>query len=119
MKRILASGVVLLAKAVSRLWSFYVSDDFSPGPAALPSTVADLAADPEAPYWARHCGWVPGTGHCRNRACSTACLFRAQREAEAVGVRRARRRRRPAQALPTEGFGASRVSGYRHRARLR
>ena len=41
----------------------------------------DLATDPEAPQWVAVCAWVPGTGHCRNRDCSDACLLRAQCEA--------------------------------------
>jgi hypothetical protein len=77
--------------------SYSVSDDFDSSLAPLPCLVAELAADPEAPRWARDCAWVPGTGHCRNRPCGTACLFRAQRKAEAEHVMRSRRRRRPAQ----------------------
>jgi hypothetical protein len=74
-----------------------VSDDFDPAFVPLPSPVAELAADPEAPRWARDCAWVPGTGHCRNRRCGAACLFRAQRTAEAIAVTRSRRGRRLAQ----------------------
>ncbi len=58
--------------------------------------VAELAADPEAPGWARHCGWVPGTGYCRNRRCGPACVFRSQREAEARRIGRSRQLRRRA-----------------------
>lgn len=54
----------------------------------------NLAAEPDALRWARECAWVPGTGHCRNRNCDPACLFRPQREAEAIRVRRWRRLRR-------------------------
>jgi len=54
----------------------------------------DLATDPEAPQWVAVCAWVPGTGHCRNRDCSDACLLRAQCEADAARVRRWRRLRR-------------------------
>ena len=57
----------------------------------------ELAAHPDALRWAHECGWVPGTGHCRNRACASECLFREQRDAEARQVIRARRRRRKAQ----------------------
>jgi hypothetical protein len=53
-----------------------------------------LAAQPAAAVWARSCAWVPGTGHCRQRDCSPACIFRPQREAEAVRVQRWRRLRR-------------------------
>jgi len=60
------------------------------------SPVAELAADPEAPAWARDCGWVPGTGYCRNRRCGPACLFCSQREAEAQRLQRSRQLRRPA-----------------------
>jgi len=65
--------------------------------AAPPCDIVELASDPDAPRWARDCGWVPGTGHCRNRPCSPACLFRAQREAEAERVIGSRRQRRRAQ----------------------
>ncbi len=82
-----------------------MSDDSDRGLAPNLSRVAELAADPQAPRWARDCGWVPGTGHCRNRRCGTACLFHTQREAEAERVMRARRRRRPAQ----QAFAGRRV----------
>jgi hypothetical protein len=68
--------------------------DFDPGPDPPASPIAKLAADPEAARWARDCAWVPGTGYCRNRPCDAACLFRAQREAEALRLKRARGRRR-------------------------
>jgi hypothetical protein len=71
-----------------------MTDDFDPDRARLASIAAELAADPDASHWARNCAWVPGTGHCSNRPCSTACLFRAQRTAEAERVARSRRRRR-------------------------
>jgi hypothetical protein len=74
-----------------------VSDDCDSGFGPRTCLVAELAADPEAPRWARDCAWIPGTGHCRNRPCGTACLFRAQRKAEAEHVMRSRRQRRPAQ----------------------
>ena len=64
------------------------------GRAAVSSPIAELAAQPEAVRWARDCAWVPGTGYCRNRPCGAGCLFRAQREAEALRVTGARRRRR-------------------------
>ena len=60
-----------------------------------PATRAEnLAGEPDALHWARLCAWVPGTGHCRNRDCSEACVFRSQREAEARRVLRWRRLRR-------------------------
>lgn len=59
----------------------------------------ELAAHPDALRWAHECGWIPGTGHCRNRGCASECLFRTQREAEARRIVRARRRRRKAQQL--------------------
>lgn len=62
-------------------------------PHAVPA-VAELAFDPAASFWAEACGWVPGTGHCRNRACVAACLFHGQRAAEAHRVMRWRRLRR-------------------------
>jgi len=65
--------------------------------APFPSAIAELAADPQAARWARDCAWVPGTGHCRNRPCSPACLFLPQRAAEARRLLRWRRRRRDLQ----------------------
>ena len=70
----------------------------------------ELALHPDALRWARECGWLPGTGHCRRRGCASECLFRPQREAEARGIARSRRRRRKKQqpvperpiALPSE-----------------
>ena len=59
-----------------------------------PSSLVELAADPEGPRWARDCGWVPGAGYCRGHPCAAQCVFRAQREAEAARVIRSRRRRR-------------------------
>ncbi|HML10407.1 MAG TPA: hypothetical protein VK432_06060 [Stellaceae bacterium] len=55
---------------------------------------AELAREPDAPFWAAACGWVPGTGHCRNRDCAEACLFASQRVAEARRIARWRRLRR-------------------------
>jgi hypothetical protein len=54
----------------------------------------DLAAEPEAVHWAQVCAWVPGTGHCRNRDCSNACLFHQQLEADEQRIQRWRRLRR-------------------------
>ena len=68
--------------------------DFDDALAPLSSPIAEFAADPEAQRWARDCAWIPGTGHCRNRPCSTACLFRPQRVAQARRVLRWRRMRR-------------------------
>lgn len=56
--------------------------------------VSDLALQPMAAFWAETCGWVPGTGHCRNRDCRQACLFEPQRAAEAQKIVRRRRSRR-------------------------
>jgi hypothetical protein len=53
-----------------------------------------LAQEPGAVTSARLCAWVPGTGHCRNRVCEVACVFRPQRLAEAARVGRWRRLRR-------------------------
>jgi len=69
--------------------------DFDDDLARRPFPIAEIVADPEAGRWARDCAWVPGTGHCRNHPCSTACLFRAQRAAEARRILRWRRKRRP------------------------
>ena len=63
-------------------------------PVAPVSLAERLAAQPEAVAWARHCAWVPGTGHCRHHDCSLDCIFRPQREVEAVRVQRWRRLRR-------------------------
>jgi hypothetical protein len=71
--------------------------DFDDALAPLPSAIAELAADPQAARWARDCAWVPGTGHCRNHPCSRACLFRAQRAAEARRILRWRQKRRVTQ----------------------
>jgi hypothetical protein len=54
----------------------------------------ELAAAPDAAHWALVCGWVPGTGHCRDRACAGDCLLHSQRDAESQAIRRERRRRR-------------------------
>jgi hypothetical protein len=62
-------------------------------PRALPA-VAELAHEPAAAFWAEACGWVPGTGHCRNRDCTAACLFEAQCAAETRRITRWRRLRR-------------------------
>jgi len=60
-----------------------------------PSSRAELLAEQRgAARWARLCGWVPGTGHCRNRPCDEACVFRDQRLAEGHRVSRWRRLRR-------------------------
>ena len=53
-----------------------------------------LAREPDAPFWAELCAWVPGTGHCGNRGCAEACVFRPQRLVEAARIARARRVRR-------------------------
>lgn len=60
----------------------------------LSARAQDLAAEPEAMRWAQACEWVPGTGHCRNRDCSHACLFHEQREADIQCIQRWRRLRR-------------------------
>jgi hypothetical protein len=70
-------------------------------------TLIELAAHPDALRWAHECGWIPGTGHCRNRGCTSECLFRTQREAEARRVVRARRRRRKAQHVAAAERSAS------------
>jgi len=68
-----------------------------PDPALLPARVVALAARPGAAFWARECGWVPGTGYCRRRPCSGACVFRDQNRAEANRIAGTRRIRRPSQ----------------------
>ena len=42
---------------------------FEPGPSPELITLIELAAHPDALRWAHECGWLPGTGHCRNRDC--------------------------------------------------
>jgi len=69
----------------------------SPAPRLLPAHIVALAARPGAAFWARGCGWVPGTGFCRRRPCSAACVFRAQNTAEADRIAGTRRIRRPSQ----------------------
>ena len=76
--------------------------DFKPRFASSLARVVELAADPEAPRWARDCAWVPGTGYCRNHSCAAKCVFRAEREAEAARVICLRRRRRRAQRAPID-----------------
>jgi len=71
--------------------------DAAPMPALLPARVLALAAHPGASIWARECGWVPGTGYCRRRPCSVACVFRDQIMAEADRIAGTRRIRRPSQ----------------------
>ena len=71
--------------------------DSLPGSAPLGARVAELATDPDALRWAYQCGWVPGTGYCRNRDCGSGCLLRPQCEAEANRILRLRRQRRRAQ----------------------
>ena len=80
----------------------------APGmPVLLSLRAAEMAAGPEADYWASRCGWVPGTGYCRNRDCGAACLFGPQCETEARHVKARRRERRPAQQ-PFAARGGSR-----------
>ncbi len=74
---------------------FRVTDDDSDrDPVPRRSRIAEIAADPDAVRWALDCAWVPGTGHCQNRPCSTDCLFREQRVTEASRIEHARRQRR-------------------------
>jgi hypothetical protein len=70
------------------------------GGAGLPAELSELIGDPQAEHWARNCAWLPGTGHCRKRPCSTECPFRPLREAELRQVLRLRRRRRRAARQP-------------------
>ena len=79
-----------------------MADDFERGCAPFASPIAELAADPQARRWARDCAWIPGTGHCSNRPCAMACLFRARRKAEAELVMRRRRKRRQTQGTTPE-----------------
>ena len=60
--------------------------------------IAQIRADGEqASFWAEHCRWVPGTGHCPladTAGCRAQCMFAAMREAEAEKIRRLRQQRR-------------------------
>ena len=66
----------------------------------------ELTSHPDALHWAHECGWVPGTGHCRNRVCANECLFRTERETEARQIVQARRRRRIARRLAARSAAA-------------
>ena len=68
--------------------------DHEAGRPGLLSRVQEFAWQPDSTRWARACGWIPGSGHCRNRDCGAACLFRGQRDADSRKVRRWRRLRR-------------------------
>ena len=68
----------------------------------VPLPAEELASQPNALFWAEHCGWVPGTGHCRDRKCSPDCIFRPQRLAEVRRIARERRRRRERGPSPGE-----------------
>lgn len=59
-----------------------------------PLPAEEFASLPDALYWAEHCAWVPGSGHCSNRDCGEACVFLLQRlsELERLVVRRRARR---------------------------
>ncbi|MGE5269489.1 MAG: hypothetical protein ACM3JG_07435 [Thiohalocapsa sp.] len=65
-------------------------------PTSASLRAADIAAEPDALRWARDCGWLPGTGYCRNHPCGRDCLFRPQREAESLRLVESRRQRRRA-----------------------
>ena len=62
-----------------------------------PARIAQLAVRPEAARWGRECAWVPGSGYCRRRPCSVACVFQGQRAAEADRLAGERRKRRASQ----------------------
>jgi hypothetical protein len=77
------------------IWGRPVTDDDSgAGRNRRSKRAADLASEPGATHWAGDCGWVPGSGHCRNRPCSPDCVFREQREMEASRIEHERRQRR-------------------------
>src|SRR5438270_9169958 len=78
--------------------------DSPPGSVLFDDRILALAAEPDAPRWADQCGWVPGSGYCRNRDCAMACLFRLQREAERLRVGRSRQARRRAQRAFAKRF---------------
>jgi hypothetical protein len=60
----------------------------------MPPELAEHLADAHIERWAHDCGWIPGSGYCRNLDCGRACTFHAQREADAMRVRRHRQQRR-------------------------
>jgi len=101
-------------KSASQDHPFLYSRSPMPAPDHVPSpelaALIELAAHPDALRWARECGWIPGTGHCRNRGCADECLFRPQREAEARRVIRDRRQRRKRQD-PAAAEGCSSPPG--------
>src|SRR5260370_5287264 len=84
------------------------------GPLPAIARIAALAADPDAPRWARDCAWVPGTGFCPERTCQADCMFRAQRVAEAGRVLRLRQARRPTQRPPA-GPPVGQIAGTNRR----
>jgi hypothetical protein len=79
-----------------------ISSDPELAPDPSLARIAQLAAVPDADRWARECAWVPGTGYCRKRPCSSKCVFRDQRMCEAERVINARRKRRPSQQTGAE-----------------
>jgi hypothetical protein len=72
--------------------------DFIPFRSGPLPEARDLAIEPDAARWAASCGWLPGTGHCRKRDCSIACILRPGRDAEGRRIARRRRLRRAAEA---------------------
>ncbi|MBV9824831.1 MAG: hypothetical protein JO001_03990 [Alphaproteobacteria bacterium] len=61
-----------------------------------PAAITELLDDNDAERWARDCGWIPGSGYCRNRDCTGECPFGTQLAAERARVIRARLSRRRA-----------------------
>jgi hypothetical protein len=64
----------------------------------LAEFIGAIHADGErASYWAEHCAWIPGNGHCpraRRADCRDQCFFRWMRDRELAAIRRDRLRRR-------------------------
>lgn len=70
----------------------------------LAEFIAAIQADgSRADYWAEHCAWVPGYGHCpraRRKDCRDQCFFRWMRDEELAIVQRQRLQRRLRQISP-------------------
>ena len=64
----------------------------------LAELIAAIQADgTRARYWAEHCAWVPGYGHCphaRQKDCREQCFFRWMRDEELAIIQHQRLRRR-------------------------
>jgi len=64
--------------------------------------VEELARLPDALFWAEHCGWLPGSGYCRDYGCKPECIFRSLFLAEKQSIMRRRRSRRAQHRFPAD-----------------